>query len=47
MYPVIQYTQHSQEKEDLAVHSINKKENGQQRKELQLQCPLIILSIIN
>ena len=28
-YPVIPYTQCSQEKEDLEVHSINKKENSQ------------------
>ena len=47
MYPIIQYTRHSQEKEDLEVHSINKEENGQQRKELQLQCHLITLPIIN
>ena len=47
MYPIIQYTQCSQEKEDPEVNSINKKENGQQRKEVQLQCHLITLSISN
>ena len=28
-YPIIPYIQHSQEKEDLEVHNINRKEKGQ------------------
>ena len=29
MYPITQYTRHSQEKDDLEFHNINRKEEGQ------------------